>query len=63
MEKTDIMDNKSVTPSFEDGTELTAEQKLYLWTLVSTDPTVPSSSILEQDVSINITIRHLSTWP
>ncbi len=60
MESTDIIENKSVSPSFEDGTKLTAEQKLYLWTLVSADPTVPSSAILEQAVSINITIRHLN---
>ncbi len=60
MQSTDIVENNTVTPSFKDGTKLTAEQKLYLWTLVIADPTVPSSAILEQAVSINITIRHLN---
>jgi len=60
MQSTYIIDNKAVVPTFEDGTKLTAEQKLYLWTLVIADPTVPSRAILEQAVSINITIRHLN---
>ena len=60
MQSIDIVENITVTPSFEDGTKLTAEQKLYLWTLVIADPTVPSSAILEQAVLINITIRHLN---
>ncbi len=60
MQSADIIDNKTATPTFEDGTKLTAEQKLYLWTLVIAGPTVPSSAILEQAVSINITIRHLN---
>ncbi len=32
MQSTDIVENITVTPSFKDGTKLTAEQKLYLWT-------------------------------
>ncbi len=46
MQATDIVENITVTPSFEDGTKLKAEQKLYLWTLVIADPTVPSNKYL-----------------
>ena len=60
MQSTDIIDNKAAIPTFEDGTKLTAEQKLYLWSRVSAAPAVSSRAILEHSFSINITIRHLN---
>ncbi len=60
MQSAEIIENKSDAPNFEDGTKLAAEQKLCLWNLIRSDPTVPSSRILKQDVSIDITIRHLN---
>ncbi len=60
MQSIDIVEDNIITPAFEDGTKLTAEQKLQLWTLVLADPTVSSRAILEQITSINITIRHFN---
>ncbi len=60
MQSDEIIDNRSDAPNFEDGTKLTAEQKLCLWDLIRSDPNVPSSGILNQAVSIDITIRHLN---
>ncbi len=60
MQSVEIIDNKTDAPNFEDGTKLTAEQKLCLWDLIRYDPTVPSSRILKQAVLIDISIRHLN---
>ncbi len=60
MQSVEIIDNKTDAPNFEDGTKLTAEQKLCLWDMIRYDPTVPSSRILKQAVLIDISIRHLN---
>ncbi len=60
MQLVENIGNTSTIPKLEGGTKLTAEMKLELWTRIRTDPTVPSCTILEQAISIDITIRHLN---
>jgi len=60
VQPSEIREIKSSIPSLEGGTKLKAEQKLALWDQIRSDPTVPSSTVLEHYFSIDITIRHLN---
>ncbi len=66
MQAPEYINNEYSCPKFEDGTKLTAEQKLSLWELIMPDPTIPSYKILALASTPTITVRHLNrlrkTW-
>ncbi len=58
MKALEIIENESDVPKFRDGTKLTAEKQVTLWTQVRANPTLPSCAILKLAGSPDITVRH-----
>ncbi len=58
MKVAEIIENELAVPEFRDGTKLTAEKQVTLWTQVRANPTLTSCAILKLAGSPDVTVRH-----